>query len=227
MYCWLGICIPSIFLMIVGAAVGGTVTNVPSWSDAYDTDSIGGVMAAMLTPAGGFGKFMAVILALSVVAQISPGFYSISLNFQIMWPQLVRVPRFLFVLLITAIDIGVAIKAAESFFDSLEDFLGIISYWSAAFTGIILTEWLYFRRADSAKMDPSAWNSPSDLPYGIAALAALALPFALVVPAMNEVWYVGSIARTTGDLGFEFAFVLAVPLYLALRHLEIKFRGKI
>ncbi|KAI1269159.1 putative purine-cytosine permease FCY2 [Xylariaceae sp. FL1019] len=225
-YCWMGICIPSILLLLVGAAVGGAVNNIASWSEAYEQNSVGGIMTAMLGPSGGFGKFLAVILALSVVQQISIGFYSVSFNFQIISQQLVRIPRFVFIIIITAIDIAVAQKAAESFFESLENFLAIIAYWSAAYTGIIITEWLIFRHANARNMSPEIWNSAKQLPYGIAALASLALPFALVVPSMSTGWYVGPIAKTTGDLGFEFALVLSVLLYIPLRHLEIRAQDK-
>lgn len=227
LYAWLGICLPSILLMILGAAIGGAVPNIPSWSTANDTDSVGGILVAMLEPAGRFGKFIAVILALSVIAQISPGFYSVSLNFQIIWPKFAKIPRILFVLAITAIDIGVGIKAAESFFDSLEDFLGIISYWSAGFTAILLTEWFVFRKNDAKNIDPSIWNNAKLLPTGLAALTALLLPFGLVVPAMDQVWYTGPIANVTGDLGFESAAVLGSLFYMPLRYLEMKLLGRL
>ncbi|KAF2491278.1 putative purine-cytosine permease FCY2 [Lophium mytilinum] len=227
MYCWMGICLPSVLLMCLGAAIGGAVPNVPAWADAYDRDSVGGVLEVMLHPAGGFGKFIAVLLALSVVAQISPGFYSVSLNFQIIWPQFVKVPRVLFVILITAIDLGVGIKAAESFFESLESFLGVIAYWAAAFTGILLSEWFIFRKANPAAYDHKIWNVASDLPSGLAALAALIIPFALVVPSMAQTWYTGPIAEKAGDLGFEFALVLGTLIYIPARMLEIKIRGKL
>lgn len=226
-YCWMGICLPSILLMIVGAAIGGAVPNIPSWSDANDRDSVGGILVAMLEPLGGFGKFIAVILALSVIAQIAPGFYSVSLGFQLIWPKFVEVPRIIFVIVVTAVDIGVGIKAAESFFDSLEDFLGIIGYWSAAFTGILLTEWFVFRKGKASSFDPRIWNSVRELPPGLAALTSFVLPFALVVPAMDQVWYVGPIAKVTGDLAFEFALVLGIMLYLPLRTLEIKWTGRV
>lgn len=226
-YCWMGICLPSILLMIVGAAIGGAVPNIPSWSDANDRDSVGGILVAMLAPLGGFGKFIAVILALSVIAQIAPGFYSVSLGFQIIWPKFAKIPRIIFVIVVTAVDIGVGIKAAESFFDSLEDFLGIIGYWSAAFTGILLTEWFVFRKGKASSFDPRIWNSVRELPPGLAALTAFVLPFALVVPSMDQVWYVGPIAKITGDLAFEFALVLGIMFYMPLRTLEIKWMGRV
>jgi hypothetical protein len=51
------------------------------------------------------------------------------------------------------------------------------------------------------------WNKPKELLYGFAALGGLIIPFALVIPSMHQVWYVGPIAKVTGDLGFEFTFM--------------------
>ena len=85
-YVYTGMVIPTILLLILGAAIGGAVPNVPEWQAAYDKDSVGGVLAEMLTPAHGFGKFIVVILALSVIGNIAVSMYSISLNIQMFHP---------------------------------------------------------------------------------------------------------------------------------------------
>ena len=69
--------------------------------------------------------------------------------------------------------------------------------------------------------DVSVWNTAARLPSGIAALTASVLSFGLVVPCMDQVWFVGPAARTTGDIGFEVGFVAAALLYLAFRALEV------
>jgi purine-cytosine permease-like protein len=50
-YVYAGMVIPTILLLILGAAIGGAVPNVPAWEAAYAKDSVGGVLAEMLTPA--------------------------------------------------------------------------------------------------------------------------------------------------------------------------------
>lgn len=208
--------------MTLGATIGATVPVIPSWSDAYDVNSIGGVMAAMLEPAGGVGKFVTLILALSVFNNRAPSIYSVSLNFQILIPDLHRVTRIIHVLTFTAILIGVGIGGAEKFIYSLERFLGVISYWSAAFISIQLTEWLLVRHRDASIYDQAIWNNRSLLPSGIPALVALIVPFAIVIPFMDQIWYTGPIAGKTGDLGFEFSLVIAPFIYYPLRALEMK-----
>ena len=226
LYAWMGISIPSVVLMTLGAAIGATVPVIDEWNAAYELNSIGGVMAAMLHPIGGFGKFVTLILALSVIANTGPSIYSVSLNFQILIPGLHRVPRIVHVITSTGILIGVAIGAAKQFETSLLAFLGVISYWSAGFVGIQLTEWLVFRRRNAETYDASIWNNRKLLPSGIPAIVALLVPFALVIPSMDQTWYIGPVAKRTGDLGFEFALVLTPFIYYPLRKIEIsKFRN--
>jgi purine-cytosine permease-like protein len=226
-YAYAGYVIPTILLMVLGAAIGGAVPNVPSWAEAYATNSAGGVMAEMLKPAGGFGKFVVVILAFSVIGNIGLSMYSVALNLQMFpfLPFLTKVPRSVFSIVVTAILIPVSIEAAKKFFESLENFLGIISYWSASFVGIMIVEFVWFRRMDERTYDPTIWNDRRKLPPGIAGISAGICSFGLVVPCMAQIWYTGPIAKTTGDIGFEVAFALSAILYVPFRTLEIKLRG--
>jgi purine-cytosine permease-like protein len=89
----------------------------------------------------------------------------------------------------------------------------------------ICVEHLYFRKGNFALYDIRSWNVPSQLPPGVAALGAAVLSFALVIPSMDQVWYIGPIARKTGDIGFEVAMAVTALLYIPLRRLEIRWRG--
>ena len=189
LYTYLGLSIPNIMLLVLGAAMGGALPNNDSWQAGYESTSIGGVLAAMLEPAGGFGKFLLVLLAFSVIGNIAATMYSISLNFQLLVPALVRIPRPFFAILITAIVIPVSIKAASSFFESVENFIGVIGYWSAAFVAVIAVEHLWFRRGDYSSYDQAIWDERKLLPPGVAAISAAALSAALFIPCMDQVWY--------------------------------------
>lgn len=224
-YVFIGQYVPTILLMILGAAVGGAVPNVPEWADAYDANSVGGVFEAMLHPAGGFGKFIAVLLAFSLIGNIAASMYSISLNFQMLFPPLVRVPRVIFSIVTVAIVIPVGIEAAKHFFNSLENFLGVISYWPGCFAAVIMIEHFYFRGNSFDNYDRSAWKTARRLPSGCAAAAASLISIALIVPSMDELWYVGPIAEHTGDIGFEMAIAVTAILYVPFRYLEIKVQG--
>lgn len=227
MYIYAGLFVPSIPLLILGAAIGGAVGQVDSWNDAYAVTGVGGVMAEMLSPAGGFGKFILVLLALSVTGNIAISMYSVSLNLQMLLPVFTKVHRFFFIMAVIAIMIPFAIKAAEEWETSLENFLALIGYWAGCFDAVLLVEFFVFRRMDWLSYDHAIWNVGRKLPSGIAALGASIVSMGLVVPGMAEVWYTGPIAETTGDIGFEMAFVVTALFYVPFRWLEIKLRGHI
>ncbi|KAK4147233.1 permease for cytosine/purines, uracil, thiamine, allantoin-domain-containing protein [Dichotomopilus funicola] len=225
-YTYLGLALPTILLMTLGAAIGNAIPNVPAWQAAYDRTLVGGVLAAMLAPAGGFGKFLVVILSFSLLGNMAATSYSITLNLQLLLPWLVKVPRYLFSIVFAAVVIPVAIKAAGEFFENLENFVALIGYWSSAFLAIVLVEHFVFRGGDCAAYEFDAWNDAKRLPWGVAALAAGVLSFGLVVPSMAQVWWTGPIAETTGDIGFELAFAVSGVLYVPLRWVERRWTGR-
>lgn len=212
--------------MTLGSAIGNAIPNVPEWQAGYDSTLVGGVLAAMLAPAGGFGKFLVVLLSFSLLGNLAATSYSVTLNLQLLLPFLVKVPRYLFSIVFTAIVIPVAIRAAGDFFANLENFVALIGYWSSAFLAIVLAEHFVFRKADCAAYDPEAWNDAKRLPWGVAALGAGVLSFGLVVPSMAQIWWTGPIAETTGDIGFELAFVVSGLLYVPMRWVERRWTGR-
>ena len=232
MYTYTGLTIPTILLMTLGAAIAGALPNVPEWQAAYDETLVGGILAAMVSSAGGFGKFVVAVLALTLLGNTGGTMYAITLNFQTLVPWLVRVPRYVFALVVTAVVIPVAVRAVSgNFFASLENFIALIGYWSASFVGIVGAEHIFFRRRGRSvpyeqAYDHDIWSDASKLPWGVAALASGVLCWGLVVPCMAQVWWTGPIAKTTGDLGFEMAFVLSALLYVPLRKLEIRLTGR-
>jgi purine-cytosine permease-like protein len=225
-YAYLGTVVPTVPLMVLGAAISGAIPSIPEWETGYNDNLVGGVLAAMLSSAGGFGKFVVVVLALTLLGNIAGTMYSITLNFQTLVPWLVRVPRYVFSVVMVAIIIPVSIRAANDFFANLENFVGLIGYWSAAFVSIVVAEHWLFRKGDCEAYDHVAWNTASLLPPGIAALLAGVLSFGLIIPSMAQVWWTGPIAVTTGDIGFEIALVLPAALYVPFRRLELRWFGR-
>ncbi|KAI8188943.1 hypothetical protein K4K51_005886 [Colletotrichum sp. SAR 10_75] len=225
-YTYLGLALPTILLMILGAAIASSIPLVPAWQQAYDENLVGGVLSAMLTPASTFGKIVTVFLSFTLLGNIAATSYSITLNFQLLAPALKRVPRSVFALLVTAIIIPVGIRAASDFFASLENFIALIGYWSAAFLSVVLVEHFWFRKADCEKYETEAWDDARKLPVGAAALGSCVLCFALVIPCMAQVWWTGPIAEVTGDIGFELAFVVSGLLYVPFRSLERRVSGR-
>lgn len=184
-------------------------------------------MAAMLAPAGGFGKFLLVVLALTVIGNIATSMYSVALCMQMTLPVFTKVPRVVFIIVALGIMIPMAIRAAEAWADSLENFLGLIGYWAGCFDAVIIEELVIFRRMKYDSYDHGAWNVARKLPSGFAAIGASLLSFGLVIPGMDQAWFTGPIAKTTGDIGFEVALVLTAIFYAPLRWLEIKLQGRV
>lgn len=224
---YLGLLTPSTPLLILGAAIGGALPNVESWQSAWDAYGIAGVLAEMLRPAGGFGKFVLVVLALSLVGNMVLSFYSVALCLQMLLPVFTRVPRFLFIIATLAIMIPMAIYAAAEWETSLVNFLAIIGYWAGCFDAVIIEELVVFRDMNFASYDPRIWNQGWSLPTGLAAIGASVVSMAVVVPSMDTTWFTGPIGGRVGDIGFEVAFIVTGIAYYPLRSLEIKWLGRV
>jgi purine-cytosine permease-like protein len=168
LYIYTGLLLPSVPLLILGAAIGGAVPNVPSWEAAYRATGVGGVMAEMLlapTAAGdrsdggwaGFGKFVLVLLALSVIGNIAVSMYSVALNLQMLVPCFARVHRFVFGGVVVVVMVPMAIRAAEAWEESLSNFLAVIGYWAGCFDAVVIVELVVFRRMEYASFDHTVW----------------------------------------------------------------------
>lgn len=226
-YVYLGLLIPSTPLLILGAAIGGALPNVEPWQKAWDSYGIGGVMAEMLEPAGGFGKFVLVVLALSAVGNMVLSNYSVALCLQMLVPTFTKVPRFLFILVTLAIMVPMSIYAAAQWEESLVNFLSIIGYWAGCFDAVLIEELVVFRGIDYSSFDPRIWDRGRSLPTGLAAIGASLVSLSVVIPSMDTPWFIGPIGRSVGDLGFESAFIVTEIAYYPLRSLEIKLMGHI
>lgn len=120
--------------------------------------------------------------------------------------------------------IPLAIVGSTKFYDTLTNFLGLIGYWGTAFGSVVLFEHIVIRHGRFDAYDLRYWNTPRKLPTGLAAVGACALACALIVPSMDQVWFLGPIAKTTGDIGFEMAFFVTALCYVPLRLFELRFR---
>lgn len=120
--------------------------------------------------------------------------------------------------------IPVAIVGAHKFYDTLTNFLSVLGYWASMFGAIVLVEHFVYRRNSFASYDLRFWNSPRNLPTGMAALGACVLACGLVVPSMDQTWWIGPVGKKCGDIGFEVAFFAAGLFYVGTRKLELLIR---
>jgi len=227
-YTYAGFFSASIVGHMLGAAFAASAATVPAWKTGFDNgNSVGGLFEAVLSPAGGFGKFLTVLVALSIPSACAPTMYTFASSFMTVSPYATRIPRYVFTVISEAILIPVAIIGATHFYTTLTDVLSIIGYWSTVFAAIIIAEHMLFRKSDFGAYDLDDWNKPGRLPLGAAALAAFLCAFGIIIPCMSQTWYTGPIAKSgTGDIGIFVGFGVACVLYPALRVAERKWRRR-
>ncbi|KAJ7306761.1 purine-cytosine permease [Mycena albidolilacea] len=223
-YTYLGIFLPNTILQLVGAAFAAAAPGVPSWAAGYDNgNDLGGLVSAVLEPAGGFGKVLIVLMALAISAPTAPTMYSFGISLMNVSSCFAKVPRYVYAIIATGTCIPLALIGQTQFYGVIIVCVDIIGYWSASFAGIVFTEHVVFRHCDFANYNVEHWDQPQKLPPGLAAFISFFASFALIVPCMAQSFYTGPIARAgTGDVGILVGFCSACVVYWALRPLEAR-----
>ncbi|KAF7374098.1 hypothetical protein MSAN_00290900 [Mycena sanguinolenta] len=226
-YTYLGIFLPSVILPIIGAAFAAAAPNVPSWAAGFDNgNDIGGLVSAVLAPAGGFGRFLIVLMALGTSAPNATNMYTFGLSLMNVSTTCVKVPRYVFAMIATGICIPLAIVGRTRFYGVLIACLDFVGYWTALFAGIILTEHVLFRRCSWDNYNVEDWDQPENLPPGYAAVGCFLASFALIIPCMAQNFYVGPIGKAIGDVGILVGIISSCFLYWGFRTLEIRMSGR-
>ncbi|TFK32555.1 cytosine-purine permease [Crucibulum laeve] len=228
---FIGLYIPICFLQILGALLM-TITD-PAYTSAFENGSTGGLISQVLSPWKGGGKFLLVLLAMSVIANNILNTYSAGLSMQSLGRPFAMIPRFFWTFIGFVVYTVAGIAGREHFSEILSNFLSILGYWTAWFVVVVAEEHFIFRRKNGrlGGYNLDDWDSPSKLPIGIAGILAGCFGVAGAVVGMAQVWYTGPIGRMAGgafgtDLGFELAGAFAAVTYPVLRWVEIKFTGR-
>lgn len=231
---WLGLIVPLLLTEFLGIAVySATAINDGNnkYAAGYLSSGNGGLIGAVLDPLGGFGKFCLVILALSIIANNCPNIYSVSLTLQVLSRYTQRVPRFIWTFLASCVSLAIAIPGYSHFETVLENFMNLIAYWLAIYSGICIADHFIFKRGFSG-YHADIYDKPEKLPLGIAASIAFCFGVAGVVTGMSQSWWIGPIAKhagappSYGDVGFELGFAFAFTVYTALRPIELHYFGR-
>ncbi|KDR83261.1 hypothetical protein GALMADRAFT_89116 [Galerina marginata CBS 339.88] len=228
---FVGLYLPICFVEILGAALASI--SDPAYVDALANGSTGGLVAQVLTPWKGGGKFILLILALSVLTNNIVNTYSAGLSIQALGRPFAKVPRFFWTFIGFVVYTVAGVAGREHFSAILSNFLSILGYWTAWFIVIVMEEHFLFRRKGGrlGGYNLDDWDSPTRLPLGIAGVLAACFGAAGAVVGMSEVWYTGPLGKMAGaefgaDLGFELAFAFAAVTYPPLRWLEIYYTGR-
>jgi len=231
LWTFIGLAFPLLFTEMLGAAVITAYVNNTDYQSAYDNQHIGGLLAQVLSPLGGFGSFCLVILALSIIANNCPNIYSVSLSLQLLARKSARIPRFIWTFIGTVIYVAIAIPGYDHFESVLENFMLIIAYWLAIYEGISLSEHIIYKRGFSGYR-PEHYLDASKLPPGIAAMIAFCFGVMGAILGMSQVWFEGPIGALCGappfggDVGFELAFAFSATSYIIMRYFEKRYFGR-
>jgi len=233
LWTYLGMNIPMILLELLGAACMTTFNQKTTWADAYDNESIGGLLGATLQgPMGGFGSFLMIILGLSIIANNIPNIYSFAMTFQVLGPWAQTIPRPILSLFATIVYTALACAGQHSFETVLDNLLLFLGYWLSMYCTMILIEHFVFRGGKWSNYDVDRYDQASSLPVGIAAFFGIAAGWAGAVIGMSTSFYVGPVAIKIGsppfgtDIGFPLAIGFTGIVFLPLRYLEKKKFGR-
>ncbi|HVB74037.1 MAG TPA: cytosine permease [Ktedonobacteraceae bacterium] len=216
---FLGVFIPCVLLETLGMLF---TTNGP-WATIFNSSGGGALMSAVVSPLGGFGTLILVLLALSVIANNIPNDYSLGLTVQVFGRTFQRVPRWVWTLVGAVIYVAIAVPNSANFASTLQNFLLLIAYWLGPWSIILVLEHFVFRRG---KYNVDDWNNASRLPIGWAAIISMAIGLVGVVLGAAQTKFVGPVAFALGgkygmDIGFELGVVFAGIAYFILRRIEL------
>lgn len=227
---WSGIWIALIFCNIIGVGIATGVANTPAWSDAYNI-STGALLLACYDGLGGFGSFCVIILALSSITNTAPCNYSAALTFQVLGRYTKMIPRWVWCVVITVIELVCSVAGRNHLFNILQNFLPCMAYWVCPWITIVLEEDIIFHKARGIRFDWTAWEDKKKLPIGAAALLSFLIGWAGAIIGMYQVWYTGPLAAKVGggyggDIGAWLAIAFTSVTFPPLRYLELKRMGR-
>ncbi len=220
---FLGVTIPCILLEVLGVAL----TTVA----AYKGKGGGDLLGAVVQPLGGFGTFLLLLLALSVIANNIPNDYSLGLSMQVLGKAFQRVHRAVWTLIGAVVYVILALLLAGNFNTTLDSFLLLVAYWLGPWSIILILEHFVFRHG---RYNVEDWNNPSRLPSGWAAIVSMVIGLfgaflgaaQVIVIGSKTIPAIGPLANLINhgygmDIGFELGVVLAAISYLILRRVEL------
>lgn len=223
---------PTVFIGIAGMGIASAAayTN-EEWNAAYENLGTGGLLATAMSKWHGGGKFIVVLMFISLVTNNILNTYSIPLSSQVFGRIWTRIPRYLLSLITGIIYLILALVGRNKLADILSSFLPMIAYWSTIYGTIMIIEtWVIRRDRKNNEYDWESWNTPKHFPNMYAAVLAFCCGAAGSIVGMYQTYYVGPIAKLIGSEGGDIGALLGIGFsavtYLPLRLIEVKIRGK-
>ena len=100
---------------MLGAAFAAAAPAVPEWEASFDNgNNVGGLFEAVLSPAGGFGKFITVLVALFVPSACAPTMYTFASSSMTIHAWLGRIPRYVYTIISEAMSVNLFFVGSAS-----------------------------------------------------------------------------------------------------------------
>lgn len=246
---YFGIAIPSNFAAVVGLLAGTIAYAYSPWTSAYNSYGIGGVISAAFEPWGNFGKFVTVVLFLSLMCNTIINTYSAAFECQLIDTKLALVPRWIWATFISVAYLVISLAGKMHLSTIISNVLALLGYWISMYITLLLEENFLFRRKkalrlhhkefdndlESEKRDLlvynwSQWDQPQHITMGLASAVAFGVGVVGAVMGMNQVYFVGPISKLIGQNGGDIGTWLCIAFtgvtYPLLRMLELKKFGR-
>jgi len=196
----LGLIFSFTFALLVGIGLASAIPKNATYAAAYESGQ-GNLLVEGFSSLGGFGKFLGVVIALGLIANLIAPTYSSGIDFQILGRTAQKIPRFIWNTFGVIIYTVCALAGRNSLSVIFTNFLALMGYWVAIWIAITIEEQVIFRRRRG--YDWTIWNQQDKLPVGMAALVAFLVGWAGAILCMAQVWYIGPIAKEVGEYGAD------------------------
>ena len=131
------------------------------------------------------------------------GTYSASISVQILGRRFLSVPRSIWTVVGVIIYTVCAIAGRNNLYSIFQNFLPLVGYWSAIWVVLVAGEEILFRRPKGGVRGGgynwAGWNDKKSFPIGIAASIAFCIGYTGAVLSMDQVYFVGPIAKLVGS----------------------------
>jgi NCS1 nucleoside transporter family len=152
-FTFFGISIPTTFGAVIGMLLGNAAVGNELWFETYENESLGGLLNIIFDRWGNFGKFLLVILWLSLITNNIINNYSSALAFQLLDDLVYRyLSRWFIVIIIFAITLVCSLVGKDHFSTILSNFLPMLGYWISIYFTLLLEENLIFRSTKLIKL---------------------------------------------------------------------------
>lgn len=237
-----GILIPTTFVGTVALLIGNAALSFEPWFQAYNNQGMGGLLNEVFKPWGAGGKFLLILIFLSLISNNIINTYSAAFGIQLAGSGLAKVPRWLWAFFITIVYLVCALVGRNKFAEILGNFLPMIGYWISMYFIMLLEENTIFRtdpfmhlytkefaREEDEVMETkhyilfskrknqhynfNIWNDYDKLTRGLAASGAFIIGASGAALGMSQVYWVGPLAKLCGgESGGDIAMWLCMGL---------------